>query len=269
MNETGYQTGSADHETADEARRGPGAGGAPEDVDASTTPVSRWWRALPWTRGGAPGGEGSGGDTAVATPDDEVDDGVPGTGGGGSPTPPPRWRRALPWALVVLAVAAAATSTWQWQQLAAEERARDEVAQSAGTFMLTLTNWDATEGMGDVREELRTHGTQRFAGEVEELFGTTEDLRELAEVGARSDGEVRRFFVQDLDGDRAVALVVLVQRLTTDVTEGEEVSVRYAELDLLQHDSEWLIDEVELLADVAQQEAEPIAPGTEDTQEAP
>jgi uncharacterized protein HemX len=213
-------------------------------------------------------------DTAGQSPvaDDEdlvTEESVAGDGDPDTPSLFRRWGWILPWVLVVLALAVAVASTWQWQQLAAEERQREDVAQSAGTFMLTLTNWDATEGMGAVREELRAHGTQRFAGEVDELFGSTEDLRELADIGARSDGEVRRFFVQELDDDRAVALVVLVQRLVTDVTEGEEVSVRYAELDLLRRDSTWLVDEVELLVDVAQQEAQPIAPDAEDAQEEP
>ncbi len=218
------------------------------------------------------------GATDADVPGPAVDDGpdrsaADAGGGGNDPVDagPGRWQRWawLPWVLVGLAVAVAAASTWQWQQLAGEEQEREAVAESAGTFMLTLTNWDATDGMGAVREELRAHGTERFAGEVDELFGTTEDLRELAQVGARSEGEVRRFFVQELEDGRAVTLVVLVQRLATDVTEGEEISVRYAELELLQRDSEWLVDEVELLVDVAQQEATPISPGADDGQEAP
>lgn len=175
-----------------------------------------------------------------------------------------RWRWLLPWVLVILAVAVAAASTWQWQQLAAVERAREAVTSSAGTFMLTLTTWDATEGMGAVRDELRDAGTERFAGEVDELFGTTEDLVELRDIGARSEGDVRRLHVQEIEDDQAVAFVVLSQRVVTDVTEGEEVSLRYAEVDLVHRDAEWLVDEVELLADVGQQEAEPVTPGTGD-----
>lgn len=207
-----------------------------------------------------------GGEVASPAPEEPVTD---DRGDAATSTTRRRWRWLLPWVLVVLAVAVAVVSTWQWQQLAAAERTRDEVAERAGTFMLTLTDWDATEGMGSVREELAERGTERFAGEVDELFGTTEDLAELEEIGARSEGEVQRFFVQELEDDSAVALVVLVQRITTDVTEGEEVSVRYAEVELLEQDSTWLVDDVELLVDVAQQEADPITPESDDGQEAP
>ena len=164
--------------------------------------------------------------------------------------------RAAPWVLVVLALAVAVVSTVQWQQLAAAEADRDEVEATAGSFMLTLTTWDASEGMAATREQLREAGTERFGGEVDELFGTTEDLAGLEDIGARSEGEVRRSFVQEVDGDRATALIVVSQRLTAQVLDGEEASVRYAELDLVRTGGRWLIDDVELLVDVATQEAE-------------
>jgi hypothetical protein len=164
--------------------------------------------------------------------------------------------RAAPWVLVVLALAVAVTSTVQWQRLAAAEAERDEVEATAGSFMLALTTWDASQGMAATREQLREAGTERFAGEVDELFGTTEDLAGLEDIGARSEGEVRRSFVQEIDDDRATALIVVSQRLTADVLDGEEASVRYAELDLVRTGGRWLVDDVELLVDVATQEAE-------------
>ena len=178
-----------------------------------------------------------------------------------------RLSRLAPWVLLALALAVAVVSTLQWWQLERLESQRAEVERTAATFMLTLTTWDAAEGMAGTREELREAGTERFAGEVDELFGTTEDLRGLEEIAARSQGEVRRAFVQELDDDRAVALVVVSQRLTADVVEGEEVSVRYAELDLLRSPAGWLVDDVELLVDVATQDAEPVAPPGTDLEE--
>lgn len=195
------------------------------------------------------------------------DDGDRPSGGGWRPRPR-QVLRAAPWVLLVLALAVAVTSTVQWQQLAAEQAMREEVDAAAGSFVLTLTTWDASEGMAATREELREAGTERFAGEVDELFGTTEDLAGLEDIGARSEGEVRRSFVQEVEDDRATALVVVDQRITADVLDGEEASVRYAELDLVRTSGDWLVDEVELLVDVATQDAAPVAPGTE-LEEAP
>jgi hypothetical protein len=164
------------------------------------------------------------------------------------------WLWLLPWILLALAIAATVALAVQVQELRAEESAREDVERVAGTFMLTLTTWDGTQDMSETREELRAAGTERFAGEVDELFGTTEDLAGLAEIGARSEGDVRRSFVQEIEGDQATALIVVVQRLSSDLTDEDEVAVRYAEIELLERDGQWRVDDVELLVDVTQQE---------------
>jgi hypothetical protein len=164
------------------------------------------------------------------------------------------WLWLLPWILLALAISAAAFFFLESQELRAHEAAREDVERVAGTFMLTLTTWDGTQDMADTREELRAAGTDRFAGEVDELFGTTEDLAGLAEIGARSEGDVRRSFVQEIDGDQATALIVVVQRLSSDLTDEDEVAVRYAEIELLDRGGEWRVDDVELLVDVTQQD---------------
>ncbi|MFA9429385.1 hypothetical protein [Egicoccus sp. AB-alg2] len=163
------------------------------------------------------------------------------------------WLPWLPWLLVALAVAVAVVATWRWQELAGHERQRAAVTAAAGDFAVALTNWDAGDGMADTRESLRAGGTETFAQDVDDLFGGTEDLAALTELGARSDGDVRDVFVQSLDGDRAEALAVVVQRLTTD--EGQETNVRYARMTLSAADTGWLVDDVELLVDAAQQAA--------------
>jgi hypothetical protein len=198
-------------------------------------------------------------DGAVAVDERDQADGV------GEPTDEPEAstdRRAwtsrlwlLPWILLALAIAAIVFLFVESQELRAHEAAREEVERVSGTFMLTLTTWDGTQDMADTREELRAAGTDRFAGEVDELFGTTEDLAGLAEIGARSEGDVRRSFVQEIDGDQATALIVVVQRLSSDLTDEDEVAVRYAEIELLDRGGEWRVDDVELLVDVTQQDA--------------
>ena len=182
-------------------------------------------------------------DTTTPRPNDAVTpSGAPG-----------RVRRLAPWVLLALALAVAVASTGQWRSLAALEEEREEVERVAATFVLTLTTWDATEGMAATREQLREAGTERFAGEVDELFGTTEDLEGLEEVTASSQGEVRRAFVQEIDDEQALALVVARQRLTADVVEDEEVSMRYAEIALARSNGDWRVDDVELLVDAAEQ----------------
>lgn len=168
----------------------------------------------------------------------------------------------LPWILVVLAVAVAAVATWRWQELAGEERQRAAVRAAAADFAIALTNWDSADGMTDTRDELRDSGTDAFAQDVEELFGGTEDMAAISDLGARSEGHVDGVYVQWVGADpdlaeeetadlppRAEVLAVITQRITTDA--GQETTDRYARI-LLEDAGDWLVHEVELLVDASQ-----------------
>jgi hypothetical protein len=177
-------------------------------------------------------------------------------------------RTALPWVLVVLAVAVAVVSTWRWQELAAVERAREDVAAATSQFVTTLTTWDASAGMVETREALRSGGTELFGSDVDELFGSTEDLRGLAELGARSEGEVRQVYVQSLQDDRAETLAVVLQQVTTAEVQDPEFHLRYAAVELQLVEGRWLVDQLELLVDTSPSSdgtGEGAAPTTEGT----
>jgi hypothetical protein len=157
---------------------------------------------------------------------------------------------AIPWIVATIATAVAITLLLQLRSQPTEQVAA--VEETAGRFALELTNWDATDGMGDTRDQLRAAGTDTFAADVDELFGGTDDLAELEEIGARSEGEVEDVLVESLDGDRAVALAVVVQRVSTELADGDEVSLRYARVDLAGDGGEWRVDGVELVVDELQ-----------------
>lgn len=162
----------------------------------------------------------------------------------------------LPWVIAGIAAVAAIVFGILWALEVTDDQDLDAIEEAAGRFALTLTSWDASDGMGDTREQLRDASTERFASEVDELFGGTDDLAELEEVGARSSAEVEDVLVQRVDGDSAEVLAVIVQRVTTEITDGEEVSLRYARLGMVETDQGWRVDQVELLVDLLQQSAE-------------
>lgn len=186
------------------------------------------------------------------TPETTVSDGA-------TAVPPPRGGR-LPWIVATVAVLVAVATIVVAAVLIGEARGasaeRDAVEQAAGQFALELTTWDASDGMGDTRESLREAGTETFAADVDQLFGGTDDLATLEELGARSQGEVRDVLVQSVEGDEAEALAVVVQRVTTEATEGEEISLRYALLTMRRDGGAWRVDAVELVVDALQQTAE-------------
>ena len=160
------------------------------------------------------------------------------------------------WVLAVLGLAAAGVLGMLLLEERSLEQDRAAAEEAAGRFALELTTWDASAGMSSTREGLRAASTDRFATEVDELFGGTDDLAELEEIGARSVSEVEDVLVERVDGDQAQVLAVVVQRVTTEITDGEEVSLRYARLGLERVDGEWRVDQVELLVDLLQEAAE-------------
>lgn len=197
---------------------------------------------------------------------DAADDpGAPEAVGASDPTGTtprePRTRSSLlPWVVAAIAVLIAVAAV-VWALMAVEDArsATAEIAEvetAAGSFALELTTWDASDGMADTRETLREAGTGAFATDVDELFGGTDDLATLEEVGARSSGEVEDVLVQEIDGDRAEALAVVLQEVTTEVTDGPEISLRYARLGLEREDGTWRIASVELVVDALQQTAD-------------
>lgn len=163
----------------------------------------------------------------------------------------------LPWLIAAVATVAAIVLAVQLQSVRTPAEDLTAVEEAAGRFALALTAWDASDGMADTREALRGASTGTFASEVDELFGGTDDLAELEQIGARSEAEVEDVLVQSLEGDRATALVVIVQRVTTEVTDGAEVSLRYARLGLERDGDRWLVGSVELVVDALQEGARP------------
>lgn len=165
------------------------------------------------------------------------------------------------WALAVLGLVG--TAVFGTLLLTQDDGTADREAaeEAAGRFALALTSWDASDGgMVGTREQLRDASTDAFDSEVEQLFGGTDDLAELEEIGARSTSEVEELLVESVEGDQADVLAVIVQRVSTDITDGEEVSLRYARMGLLREDGAWKVDRVELLVDLLQETAER-APG--------
>lgn len=157
----------------------------------------------------------------------------------------------LPWLVAVIAVAVAVVSIVLWRGLAEETATRDTVATAASNFLVTLTSWDATDGLDDTREALREAGTGRFAEEVDQLFGDTQDLAQLQDLGARSEGTIQDLFVQSVEGNQAEVFAVVVQRVDVDGSEQSSRTDRFARLRLERTQAGWQVANVELIADLA------------------
>lgn len=154
-------------------------------------------------------------------------------------------RSMLPWVVTLAAVALAVFSTLQWRALATDQSTRAEVEAVAAAFLLELTTWDASDGLGDTRDQLASYGTGAFLDEVDELFGA-ELSAELRDVAATSEGEIQDVFLQRVEDDRAVVFGVVLQTQDTTETDPDTIA-RSARVVLERVDGTWKVSQVQMV----------------------
>ena len=198
--------------------------------------------------------------TSTSVPPEELAAQEPERGdapGPSMPSPGGRVVALAPWILAVLALALAGYAIFEWQQLAAQERAREDVVAATARFLTELTTWDASDGMDDTRQALLELGTDNLAADVEQLYGASDEMAALREINAASTSTFEGVYVQRLQGDRAEVFAVVVQRVTTDESSDVEVTVRYAQVGLVQTGGEWKVDQLDLLVDTLGPDGQP------------
>lgn len=162
--------------------------------------------------------------------------------------PPSRRSRvavALPWIIAFLALAAAAFSTWQWQELAARADRADSARAAALAFVTDLTNWDASDGLDDEIDTLREQGTGPFLDEIDLVFGGDELTAQLRQANVSASGEVQEAFVQDLgDGTAEVFVVVSVTYAAPELSDEPSPVIFPAQIVLEEQGPGWLVRQV-------------------------
>lgn len=191
-----------------------------------------------------------------------------------APPPGPRPTRWLaivvPWVIAVLALAATGFSTWQWQQLAAQEGRADSARAAALTFVEDLTNWDAADGLDDEITALREQGTGPFLDEINAVFGGDQLTRQLQEAEVSATSEVEEAFVQDLgNGTAEIFVVVSVTYQTPEAGDDPQPVVFPAQVVLEERGDGWLVRQVTVpnAGQISQLMAPPAAPDPESTTE--
>lgn len=191
-----------------------------------------------------------------------------------APPPQPRSRGALavavPWVIAVLALAATGFSTWQWQQLAAQEGRADSARAAALAFVQDLTNWDAADGLDDEITALREQGTGPFLDEINAVFGGDQLTRQLQEAEVSATSEVEEAFVQDVgNGTAEVFVVVSVTYQTPEGNDDPQPVVFPAQVVLEERGDGWLVRRVTVpnADQISQLMAPPAAPDPDSSTE--
>jgi multidrug efflux pump subunit AcrB len=176
----------------------------------------------------------------------------------------PRTRRAGPrsespwrWVTAVVAVVAVALAAWlaielRWARaeltdLRAAAQAETDVQAATVELMRVLTNWDAQDpGLQQTRDQLAAMATGDFRDQIDEIFGGGV-AADLEATRARSIGELRDVYVQQIEGDRAEAFVVADQTVTSDDAAQPLEVTRRAEVVLRQVDGAWKVSVVTIV----------------------
>lgn len=154
----------------------------------------------------------------------------------------------VPWVLVAVLAGVTAVALLQWQTLRSADADTAQARAAAIEVVRLLTEWDASDGLEDTRQELQALAADDFAGQIDELFGA-EEVQQLVEAGVRSEGEIGDVFVQSLEGDNAEVFAVVTQTTTTARVDFPTSVIQRAAITLERQDGRWLAVSVELTSD--------------------
>lgn len=166
------------------------------------------------------------------------------------------------WALALIAVIAAATFATWWAPLHVEANEREAVRSTARELALRLTTFEGAqiEEWVAATQELSTGD---YADEVTRLFD--QEFRDaLRDADAVSRGELIDLFVQDIDGDEALAFAVVRQTIANrHLADPVEDELRM-EISLERVDDEWLVSNVAVMPSAGGGPQPAPAPGLEE-----
>lgn len=154
----------------------------------------------------------------------------------------------VPWVLVVVLAAVSAVSLLQWQNARTEEAARDQARTAAIEVARLLTEWDASDGLEDTRNDLHAVAGGDFEEQIDELFGA-DAVQQLVDAKVVSEGEIGDVFVQSIEGDVAEVFLVVTQTTSTQTIDMPTTVIQRAAITLERQDGTWVVVGVELTSD--------------------
>jgi hypothetical protein len=160
---------------------------------------------------------------------------------------PRRRRRGVAVLAVVAVLGVAGTVTfWQkWSGLNGTEQAAAQARQSASTFLVALTNFDAKSVDADFTR-ITDMATGPFAKQADQFFNSS--IRQQLETAlASSRGQVRSLYVQSVGGGQATVYAVVDQLYVNRTLSAPQSDVLRVVVQLDQQGGTWKIADVTVL----------------------
>jgi hypothetical protein len=153
--------------------------------------------------------------------------------------------KTLPWALFAIALAAVVLFAVLWQGAQASERRRAEVASTASSFLLALTNFSGATIQTDVAE-IRRYAVGDFAHQVETFFDP-QAVAALQQAQARSVGRIRSVFVESLSGGSATVFGVVDEAVSNAAQPAARTELIRIDIEMIETTQGWKVNRVDIL----------------------
>ena len=152
--------------------------------------------------------------------------------------------RNLPWFLFVLALTAAATFGYLWQQERSSANAEDELRAQATEFIGDLMSISAETAEADA-EAIKQWAVGDFADEAEIFYGE-EAIEAVVELDATTEGEIRELFVQSLEDGEGSLFAVVDHTVTNANTEEPKTDTVRMSVEMIESEDGWKVNRVRI-----------------------
>ncbi|HEY3208620.1 MAG TPA: hypothetical protein VGL18_02335 [Actinomycetota bacterium] len=144
-----------------------------------------------------------------------------------------------------MALATAVLFAVLWQGAQADERRRAEVASTAGSFLLALTNFSGATIESDIAE-IRRYAVGDFADQVETFFDP-QSVAALQQAQARSVGRIRSLFVESLSGGSATVFGVVDEAVSNSAQAAPRTELIRIDIEMIETTQGWKVNSVNIL----------------------
>lgn len=159
----------------------------------------------------------------------------------------------LAWTVAVALGLVAAVALVQWRAVTGPAGDVQDAGVAAAAYVQRLSNWDATDGLDETYTALVAGASDRFAPEIDEVFGP-QVRAGLVAIDAVSTGTIEDVLTGVLERGEpdAVTIVVFAEQFVVSGPTADPVARtdRVTRLRMVRADGGWLVDDLEMLSEV-------------------
>lgn len=162
----------------------------------------------------------------------------------------PRSSAWFAWTVAAALAVVAVVAVLQWRGLAQPAATADAARDAAVDYVLTLSTWDAEEGLDATYQALVAGAADEFVAEVDEVFGA-EQRAGLVAADAVSTGTIEDVLTGQPESGVVPVVVVVDQFVVTGpAADPLARTERVALLRMVEQDGRWLVADLEMLSEV-------------------